>query len=127
MITAITPRLVLSLVLFAFALSHPTLCSAFEPPGTAEAAAVDRANSRIERIYNQLMSQLAPQQQVKLRDEQRAWTKWRDQEAARLAGGGGAGGGSAYRVDYANARLKLIHQRTDVLRHRLKTAKRQKS
>jgi uncharacterized protein YecT (DUF1311 family) len=127
MITAISPKLVLSLILFAFALSRPTLCSAFEPPGTAEAAAVGRANTRIERIYKQLMSQLAPQQQVKLRDEQRAWIKWRDQEAARLAGGGGAGGGSAYRVDYANGQLKLIRQRTDVLRHRLKTAKRQKT
>jgi uncharacterized protein YecT (DUF1311 family) len=120
MTTAITPKLVLSLILFAFTLSRPSLCSAFEPPGTAEAAAVDRANTEIGRVYKQLMSQLAPQQQIKLREEQRAWIKWRDREAARLASDGGAVGGSAYRVDYSNAQLKLIRERTDVLRQRLK-------
>lgn len=122
MITAITPKLVLSLILFAFALSGPTLCSAFERPGTAEAAAGDRANIVIGRVYKQLKSQLAAQQQIKLREEQRAWSKWRDQEAARLASGGGSGGvgGSAYRIDYSKAQLKLIRQRTEVLRHRLK-------
>ena len=45
-----------------------------------------------------------------------------DKEAALLASDGGAVGGSAYRVDYSNAQLKLILERTEVLRHRLKTS-----
>jgi hypothetical protein len=79
-----------------------------------------RHSASAEAANQQLMSQLAPQQQIKLREEQRAWIKWRDQEAARLASDGGAVGGSAYRVDYSNAQLKLIRERTEVLRHRLK-------
>lgn len=116
MTKAIISKLVLSLILFAFALSRPTLCSAFEPPGTAEAAAVDRANTEIDAVYKQLMSKLDPEGQKSLKDAQRSWIKWRDDEALLIARVGGAIGGSGLRVDVLTAQTKLIRQRTEVLK-----------
>jgi uncharacterized protein YecT (DUF1311 family) len=94
----------------------------FKPPGTDEQAAVDSANTEIDRVYKQLMSKLDADQQKSLKEAQRAWIKWRDAEAEAIARLGGAVGGSAMRVDYANAQAKLIKERTEVLRGYLKDA-----
>jgi uncharacterized protein YecT (DUF1311 family) len=83
-------------------------------------AAIADANLEIGTVYKKLMARLSAEQQIKLRDEQRKWIKWRDQEAARIATHGGAAVGSAYREDFANAQLQLIRQRTEVLRGLLK-------
>ena len=114
-----TPRSALLLLLFAFTWLRLSPCSAFEPPGAPEPGGRDRANTEIGKVYKQLMSRLTTPEQTALREEERAWIKWRDGEAARLAKEGGAVGGSAYRVDDSNALLKLIQERTEVLRSRL--------
>ena len=94
----------------------------FKPPSTEEQAAVDRANGEIDKVYKQLMSKLDAAQKKSLQEAQRAWIKWRDAEADWIARLGGSIGGSALRVDYANAQLKLIQQRTEVLKGYLKDA-----
>lgn len=58
----------------------------------------------------------AESEKTSLRDAQRAWIKWRDAEAMFIARRGGAVGGSALRVDVAEAQLKLINDRTAVLK-----------
>ena len=94
----------------------------FKMPGTEEAAAVDRANGEIDQVYKDLMGKLDAKQQKSLREAQRAWIKWRDAEADFITRLGGAEGGSSFRVDYSNALLKLIQQRTEVLRGYAKDA-----
>jgi uncharacterized protein YecT (DUF1311 family) len=86
-----------------------------EPPGTEENAAVDQANKKLDAIYKQLMGKLDEQGQKALKDAERSWIKWRDDEAMLMARVGGAIGGSAMRVDFANAQKKLIDQRIEVL------------
>ena len=95
----------------------------WKPPGSDEAAAVERANAEIDKVYGQLKGALDPEQQKSLRDAQRAWIKWRDAEAEFVARLGGAIGGSALRVDYSVAQAKLIQERTEVLKEYLKQAK----
>ena len=51
-----------------------------------------------------------------LRDAQRAWIKWRDDEANYVARHGGTVGGSGLRVAYAEADLKLINERIAVFK-----------
>lgn len=85
-------------------------------PGTEEAAAVDEATAKIDVAYKQLMSKLDAQGQKALREAQRSWIKWRDNEAMLIARVGGAIGGSGLRVDYSNAQAKLIRERTEVLK-----------
>jgi uncharacterized protein YecT (DUF1311 family) len=87
----------------------------FKPPGTEENAAVDQANKRLDAVYKQLMSKLDADGQKALKDAERSWIKWRDDEAMLMARAGGAVGGSALRVDFANAQKKLIDQRIEVL------------
>jgi uncharacterized protein YecT (DUF1311 family) len=94
----------------------------FKMPGTEEAAAVDRANGEIDQVYKDLMGKLDAKQQKSLREAQRAWIKWRDGEADFITRLGGAEGGSSFRVDYSNALLKLIKERTEVLKGYLKDA-----
>ena len=94
----------------------------WKPPGSEEAAAVDRANAAIDKVYGQLMSKLDSERQKSLKEAQRAWIKWRDAEADLVARLGGAVGGSAFRVDYSTAQAKLIQQRTEILRGYLKEA-----
>ncbi len=55
-----------------------------------------------------------------LKEAERSWIKWRDDEAMLMARVGGAVGGSGMRVDFANAQLKLINQRIEVLSEYLK-------
>lgn len=99
----------------------------FEPPGTKELAAVDQANKELDRVYGELMAKAgdpknragdldAEREKTSLRDAQRAWIKWRDAEAVFIARHGGAVGGSALRVDFADAQLKLINERLAVLK-----------
>jgi uncharacterized protein YecT (DUF1311 family) len=87
----------------------------FKPPGTEENAAVDQANKRLDAVYKQLMGKLDVDGQKALKEAERSWIKWRDDEAMLMARVGGAVGGSALRVDVANAQKKLIDQRIEVL------------
>lgn len=87
----------------------------FKPPGTEENAAVDQANKKLDAIYRQLMGKLDADGQKALKEAERSWIKWRDDEAMLMARAGGAVGGSAMRVDVANAQKKLIDQRIEVL------------
>jgi uncharacterized protein YecT (DUF1311 family) len=97
-------------------------CNAEERPGGKEQAEVDSANAVLDGVYRDLMSKADPEEQRSLRDAQRAWIKWRDAEANYIARHGGAVGGSAMRVDYAVAELKLINERTAVLKKYLSQA-----
>src|SRR6266853_1546235 len=85
-------------------------------PGTEEAAAVEEANMQIDAVYKQLMNKLDNEGRKSLKDAQRSWIKWRDNEALLIARVGGAVGGSALRMDYLTAQVKLIRERTEVLR-----------
>lgn len=87
----------------------------FKPPGTEENAAVDQANAKLDGVYKRLMAKLDADGQKALKEAERSWIKWRDDEAMLMARAGGAVGGSAMRVDFANAQKKLIDQRTEVL------------
>jgi uncharacterized protein YecT (DUF1311 family) len=87
----------------------------FKPPGTEENAAVDQANTKLDAVYKRLMSKLDADGQKALKEAERSWIKWRDDEAMLMARVGGAVGGSGMRVDFVNAQLKLITQRTEVL------------
>ena len=92
----------------------------FKPPGTEENAAVDQANKKLDGVYKQLMGKLDADGQKALKEAERSWIKWRDDEAMLMARAGGAIGGSAMRVDFANAQKKLIDQRIDALNGYLK-------
>src|SRR3982750_4814125 len=87
----------------------------FKPPGTEESAAVDQANTRLDALYKRLMSKLDADGQKALKEAERSWIKWRDDEALLIARVGGAIGGSSMRVDFANAQKKLIDQRIELL------------
>ena len=92
----------------------------FKPPGTEEKSAVDEANARLDGVYQSLISKLDADGQKALKEAERSWIKWRDDEAMLIARVGGAIGGSAMRVDFANAQLKLINQRIEALGEYLK-------
>ncbi|MDQ2945857.1 MAG: lysozyme inhibitor LprI family protein, partial [Acidobacteriota bacterium] len=85
-------------------------------PGAKEQADVDSANKALDRVYQGLLSKAEGEEQSSLREAQRAWIKWRDAEAMYIARHGGAVGGSALRIDYAVAELKLIEERINVLK-----------
>ncbi len=87
----------------------------FKPPGTEEAAAVDQANAKLDAVYKRLMGKLDAEGQKALKEAERSWIKWRDDEALLMARAGGAVGGSGLRVDFSNAQVKLITQRIEVL------------
>ncbi|HVF70077.1 MAG TPA: lysozyme inhibitor LprI family protein [Chthoniobacterales bacterium] len=99
----------------------------WERPGTQEQAQVDKANKILDEVYRDLLSKAgdpanrtgsldADQEKTSLRDAQRAWIKWRNAEAMFIARHGGAVGGSALRMDYLDAQLKLINERIAVLK-----------
>jgi uncharacterized protein YecT (DUF1311 family) len=92
----------------------------FKPPGTEENAAVDQANTRLDAVYKRLMGKLDADGQKALKEAERSWIKWRDDEAMLMARVGGAVGGSGMRVDFANGQLKLINQRIETLSEYLK-------
>jgi uncharacterized protein YecT (DUF1311 family) len=76
---------------------------------------VDQANTRLDAVYKRLMGKLDADGHKALKEAERSWIKWRDDEAMLIARVGGAVGGSGMRVDFANAQLKLISQRIEVL------------
>lgn len=86
-----------------------------KPLGTEENAAVDQANAKLDGVYKRLMGKLDADGQKALKEAERSWIKWRDDEAMLRARAGGAIGGSGMRVDFANAQLKFINQRIEVL------------
>jgi uncharacterized protein YecT (DUF1311 family) len=88
----------------------------WKPPGAEEAAAVEQANKQLDMIYKRLMSKLDAEGQTSLRDAQRSWIKWRDNESLLIARVHGDVGGSALRVDYFAEQAKLIRQRIEVLK-----------
>jgi uncharacterized protein YecT (DUF1311 family) len=87
----------------------------FKPPGTEENAAVDQVNTKLNAVYKRLMGKLDADGQKALKEAERSWIKWRDDEAMLMARVNGEVGGSGMRVDFANAQLKLINQRMEVL------------
>ncbi len=109
-----------ALVITAAPLESKSQDSDFKPPGTEENAAVDQANTRLDAVYKRLMGKLDADGQKALKEAERSWIKWRDDEAMLIARVGGAVGGSGMRVDFANAQLKLINQRIEVLSEYLK-------
>jgi uncharacterized protein YecT (DUF1311 family) len=92
----------------------------FKPPGTEEKSAVDEANTRLDGVYQSLMSKLDADGQKALKEAERSWIKWRDDEAMLIARVGGAIGGSGMRMDFATAQLRLINQRIEALGEYLK-------
>ena len=118
------------IILFAFAsfpIRNARAEEKWERPGTQEQAAVDQANKELDRVYAELMAKAgdpknrtgnldAEREKTSLRDAQRAWIKWRDAEAMFIARHGGAVGGSALRMDFLDAQLKLINDRLAVLK-----------
>ena len=92
----------------------------FKPPGTEEKSAVDEANTRLDGVYQSLMSKLDADGQKALKGAERSWIKWRDDEAMLIARVGGAIGGSGMRMDFATAQLRLINQRIEALGEYLK-------
>ena len=104
-----------ALVIVALPLESKGKDPDFKPPGTEENAAVDQANAKLDAVYKRLMSKLDADGQKALKEAERSWIKWRDDEAMLMARVGGAVGGSGMRVDFANAQLKLINQRMEVV------------
>ena len=95
----------------------------WKPPGAEENAAVDQANTRLDAVYKRLVGKLEADEQKVLKEAERSWIKWRDAEALLMARMGGAGPhGSGLRVDFANAQLKLINERIEVLSEFLEKA-----
>ena len=109
-----------AVVITAMPLESKSQDSDFKPPGTEENAAVDQANTRLDAVYKRLMGKLDADGQKALKEAERSWIKWRDDEAMLMARVGGAVGGSGMRVDFANAQLKLINQRIEALSEYLK-------
>ena len=120
-------------VFTSFAMPCASAEEKWQPPGAEEQAAVDRANKELDAVYQDLMSRAgdpknrsgdldAQRHKTSLRDAQRAWLKWRDAEAMFIARHNGAVGGSALRMDFLDAQLKLINDRTAVLKGYLSQA-----
>ena len=86
-----------------------------KPPGTEENATVEQANKELDVVYKRLMAKLDTDGQKALKEAERSWIKWRDDEALLIARVGGAVGGSSLRVDFLTAQAKLINQRAKVL------------
>src|SRR4051812_40285876 len=86
------------------------------PPYAELDIKVYRANIEIDRVYKRLMSTLQPQQQKELREKERAWIKWRDAEADRIARTTSVCCGSAYTADYLRTNLNLIRKRIEFLK-----------
>jgi uncharacterized protein YecT (DUF1311 family) len=83
------------------------------PPYAQEHLDFKRASVEINSVYKHLMSTLNPQQQSKLRKEERAWIKQRDAEADRMARSTSECCESAYKADYFDALAKLTRKRTE--------------
>jgi uncharacterized protein YecT (DUF1311 family) len=62
---------------------------------------VDQANTRLDAVYKRLMGKLDADGQKALREAERSWIKWRDDETMLMARAGSAVGGSGMRLDFA--------------------------
>lgn len=105
----------LFVTLISMSVRHARAEEKWERPGAKEEAEVDKANKVLDGVYRELMSKADPEQKRWLRDAQRAWIKWRDAEANYI-GRRVAERGSALRIAYAEAELKLIEERIAVLK-----------
>jgi uncharacterized protein YecT (DUF1311 family) len=85
-----------ALVIMAVSLESKGQDPDFKPPGTEENAAVNQANTRLDAVYKRLMGKLDVDGQKPLKEAERSWIKWRDDEAMLMARVGGAVGGSRY-------------------------------
>ena len=83
----------------------PLAPSLAQRPGEAEQASLDRANASLDRVHQRLLQALSPEDQKFLKDAERAWIAWRDQEANL----------SARRVAFLEASLALVQERQKVL------------
>ena len=90
-----------ALVIMAMSLESKGQEPDFKPPGTEENAAVDQANTRFDAVYKRLMGKLNADGQKALKESERSWIKWRDDETMLMARVGSAVGGSGMRVDFA--------------------------
>ena len=90
-----------ALVIMAMSLESKGQEPDFKPPGTEENAAVDQANTRLDAVYTRLMGKLDADGQKALKEAERSWIKWRNDETMLMARVGSAVGGSGMRVDFA--------------------------
>lgn len=72
------------------------------------------ADEDLNRVYKQLMSQLAVERQGRLRDSQNAWIDYRDKNAAFVASD--VEGGSLYPVIEASELAEMTRRRVRELR-----------
>jgi uncharacterized protein YecT (DUF1311 family) len=110
------------LVIMTMPLSSKAKEPDFKTSAEKEKAAVDQANTKLDTVYKRLMSKLDADGQKALKDAERSWIKWRDDEALLMARMAGSIGGSAFREDFHNAQVKLIDQRSQILSEYLKQA-----
>ncbi|MGB9473870.1 MAG: lysozyme inhibitor LprI family protein, partial [Candidatus Udaeobacter sp.] len=80
----------IAVVIMAVSLESKGQGPDFKPPGTEEQAAVDQANTRLDAVYKRLMGKLDADGQKALKEAERSWIKWRDDEAMLIARVGGA-------------------------------------
>lgn len=83
---------------------------------------MEEANKQLDAVYKQLMAKLDEDGQKALKEAERSWIKWRDDEAVLMGRVTGAIGGSALRVEFLTAQKKLIEERTQRLTDYLKQA-----
>ncbi len=57
---------------------------------------MDQANTRLDAVYKRLMGKLDADGQKALKEAERSWIKWRDDEAMLIARVGGAIGWQRY-------------------------------
>jgi uncharacterized protein YecT (DUF1311 family) len=116
---ALTKMKIRTLVAALFIMIVPFASKGKEPEprttGDEERAAVEQANKRLDAVYKQLMGKLDADGQKALKEAERSWIKWRDDEALLMGRVEGAIGGSALREGFHLGQVKLIDQRTQVL------------
>jgi uncharacterized protein YecT (DUF1311 family) len=113
-----TPRLFavsIALVIIAMPFESKGKEPEFKTSADEEKAAVDQANAKLDPVYKRLLTKLDADGQKALKEAERSWIKWRDDEALLMARVEGSIGGSALREGFHNAQIKLIDQRTQVL------------
>jgi len=84
-------------------------------PEETQSRLLEQAHAEIDRVYKAKMAMLNPAQQEILRKEERKWIKWRDAEAERIAQMTSTDGRADF-VDYLEAMIHLVKQRTEYLR-----------
>jgi uncharacterized protein YecT (DUF1311 family) len=80
-----------ALVIMAVSLESKGQEPDFKPPGTEENAALDQANTHLDAVYKRLMGKLDADGQKALKEAERSWIKWRDDEAMLMGARGRRG------------------------------------